>query len=137
MARGFNRIFLVGNLGHDPEIKTTQAGQRVAKFSLAINDGGKDKPTLWVNIVAWDKLADIVEQYIKKGSQIHVEGRLQCREWAGKRDGEKHKAWEVVAQNILMLGGAKREQAQEHHDPGNEWPSDPGGQAEDDSDIPF
>lgn len=137
MVRGLNRVYLIGNLGHDPEVKSTAAGKRVAKFSLAVNVN-REAPALWVNIVAWEKTADVVEQYLHKGDSVHIEGRLQCREWEGK-NREKHKVWEVVAQNILMLGGRPHGQTEASgRDKQDEWPADQSSAATDyDDEVPF
>jgi single-strand DNA-binding protein len=100
----------VGNLGRDPELSYLPSGQSVAKFSLATSRSYKDKSgemkeeTEWHNIVAWGKLAEIVSQYLTKGRQAYVEGRIQSRTWEG-RDGQKRTSVDIVAENIQMLGG--------------------------------
>ena len=104
--RGLNSVQLLGNLGRDPEVK--QVGDnKVASFSVAINENYKDKSgtlierTEWLNVVAWGKLADIAEKYLKKGSKVLVEGKIQTRSW--DKDGEKRYSTEVVARNFIML----------------------------------
>lgn len=109
MARGINKVILVGNLGADPELRYTPGGAAVATFSVATSESWKDKDgntqerTEWHRIVVWNKLAEIAGEYLKKGSQVYLEGRLTTRNWQDK-DGVKRYMTEVVAQNFLMLG---------------------------------
>jgi single-strand DNA-binding protein len=111
MAKSVNKVILVGNLGKDPEVKYTPSGVPVAKFSLATNERYKDKSgewqdrTEWHNIVAWQRLAEIVGEYVKKGSKIYIEGRLQTSSWEDKQSGEKKYRTEIVAQDLVLLGG--------------------------------
>jgi single-strand DNA-binding protein len=111
MAKSVNKVILVGNLGKDPEVKYTPSGVPVAKFSLATNERFKDKGgewqdrTEWHNIVAWQRLAEIVGEYVKKGSKIYIEGRLQTSSWEDKQSGEKKYRTEVVASDLVLLGG--------------------------------
>jgi single-strand DNA-binding protein len=111
MAKSVNKVILVGNLGKDPEVKFTPSGVPVAKFSLATNERYKDKAgewqdrTEWHNIVAWQRLAEIVGEYVKKGSKIYIEGRLQTSSWEDKQSGEKKYRTEVVASDLVLLGG--------------------------------
>lgn len=111
MAKSVNKVILVGNLGKDPEVKYTPSGVPVAKFSLATNERYKDKAgewqdrTEWHNIVAWQRLAEIVGEYVKKGSKIYIEGRLQTSSWEDKQSGEKKYRTEIVAQDLVLLGG--------------------------------
>jgi single-strand DNA-binding protein len=105
-----NKVILIGNMGKDPEVRMTPNGTKVASFSLAtterFNDaqGNRQERTEWHNIVAWSRLAEILEQYTKKGSPIFIEGRLQTRNW-DDANGVKHYRTEVVATSIQMLGG--------------------------------
>ena len=105
-----NRVILVGRLGRDPETRYTGGGQAVANFSLATDESYKDrngerqKRTEWHKIVVWGKQAEIAQQYLKKGSLIFVEGRIQSREWQDK-EGQKRTSFEIVANNFRMLGG--------------------------------
>jgi len=105
-----NKVILVGRLGRDPETRFTSGGQAVANFSLATDESYKDrngerqKRTEWHKIVVWGKQAEIAQQYLKKGSQIFVEGRIQSREWQDK-EGQKRTSFEIVATNFRMLGG--------------------------------
>ena len=109
-----NKVILVGNLGADPEIRYTPSGTAVANFSLATKDrwtnkdGEKDERTEWHRIVAWARLGEICGEYLKKGSQIYIEGRLQTRSWED-RDGNKRYTTEIIAQVMQMLGSARRD----------------------------
>jgi single-strand DNA-binding protein len=111
MAKSVNKVILVGNLGKDPEVKYTPSGVPVAKFSLATNERYKDKAgewqdrTEWHNIVAWQRLAEIVGEYVKKGSKVYIEGRLQTSSWEDKQSGEKKYRTEIIAQDLVLLGG--------------------------------
>jgi single-strand DNA-binding protein len=105
-----NKVILVGRLGRDPETRYTGGGQAVANFSLATDESYKDrngerqKRTEWHKIVVWGKQAEIAQQYLKKGSLIFVEGRIQSREWQDK-EGQKRTSFEIVANSFRMLGG--------------------------------
>jgi single-strand DNA-binding protein len=105
-----NKVILVGRLGRDPETRYTSGGQAVANFSVATDESYKDKNgerqkrTEWHKIVVWGKQAEIAQQYLKKGSLIFIEGRIQSREWQDK-EGQKRTSFEIVANNFRMLGG--------------------------------
>ncbi len=107
-----NKVMLIGRATADPEMRTTTGGQNVVNFSLATgrvwkdDKGEKQSKTEFHNIVAWRKLADIVGQYVTKGKQLYVEGHLQTRSWEGK-DGNKRYTTEIVADNLILLGGGK------------------------------
>jgi len=109
MAGGVNKVILIGNLGKDPEVRFTSGGQAVANFTIATNDswtdkqGQKQERTEWHRIVVWGKLAELCGEYLSKGRQCFVEGRLQTREWTDK-EGKKNYTTEVVAQNVQFLG---------------------------------
>jgi len=104
-----NKVILVGRLGRDPETRFTSGGQAVANFSLATDESYKDrngerqKRTEWHKIVVWGKQAEIAQQYLKKGSLVFIEGRIQSREWQDK-EGQKRTSFEIVATNFRMLG---------------------------------
>jgi single-strand DNA-binding protein len=104
-----NKVQIIGRLTRDPEVRTTPGGQNVASFSVATGftwtdqSGQKKEQTEFHNIVAWRKLGDIVGQYLKKGSQVYIEGRLQTRSWEGQ-DGKKNYRTEIIAENMIMLG---------------------------------
>lgn len=108
MARGLNKIMIIGYLGRDPEMRFTPSGKSVANFSVACNrtwkgaDGDKHTETEWFNVVAWGNLAEISKQILSKGSLVYVEGRLQSRTWQDN-DGHQHKSIEIIARDILLL----------------------------------
>ena len=114
MANSVNKAILVGRLGKDPEVKYTQGGTPVAKFTLATNEvwkdqnGEKQERTEWHNIVAWTRLAEICGQYLTKGSRVYVEGRIQTRSWEDK-EGNKRYITEIRADNLVMLSGKSEE----------------------------
>ncbi len=111
MARGLNKVMLIGNLGNDPEIRYTQSGSAVANLRLATAEAWRDREsgemnerTEWHNVVMFARLAEITGEYLRKGSQIYVEGRLQTRKWQD-RDGNDRYTTEIVANEMQMLGG--------------------------------
>ena len=111
MARGVNKVILIGNLGKDPEMRSMPSGSQVANVTIATSESWKDKQTgeskertEWHNVVFFNKLAEIVSQYLKKGSQVYVEGSLRTRKWQDK-EGHDRYTTEVVADNMQMLGG--------------------------------
>lgn len=110
MAGGVNKVILIGNLGAPPEVRFTPGGQAVANFRIATNEswtdknGQKQERTEWHRIVVWGKLAELCGEYLAKGRQCYVEGRLQTREWTDK-EGKKNYTTEVVAQSVVFLGG--------------------------------
>lgn len=103
-----NKVILVGNVGQDPEIKYTASGVPVAKLSLATNERLKDKNdawqdrTEWHNVVAWQRLAEIVGEYVRKGSKLYIEGKLQTSTWEDKQSGERKYRTEIIAQDIVL-----------------------------------
>lgn len=105
-----NKVILVGRLGRDPEMRYTSGGQAVANFSVATDESYKDrngerqKRTEWHKIVVWGKQAEIAQKYLKKGSLVFIEGRIQSRQWDDK-EGQKRTSFEIVANNFRMLGG--------------------------------
>lgn len=111
MARSVNKVILVGNLGKDPEVKYTPQGTPVAKFSLATNERFKDAKgewqdrTEWHNIVAWQRLAEICGEYLKKGRSVYIEGRIRTESWDDKNTGEKKHRTVIVANDLVLLGG--------------------------------
>ena len=110
MAAGVNKVILIGNLGVDPEIRFTPGGQAVANFRVATNESWTDKNgqkqdrTEWHRIVAWGKLAELCGEYLKKGRQAYMEGRLKTREWTDK-EGKKNYTTEIIASTVQFLGG--------------------------------
>ena len=116
MSRSLNKVTLIGNLGNDPEVRSTTGGNRVATFSLATsrswNDasGSKQEKTEWHRCVVWNtkssQLADIVEKYVKKGDKLYVEGRIEYRQWQDKENQTRYST-EVNVREMLMLGGGR------------------------------
>jgi single-strand DNA-binding protein len=110
MAGGVNKVILIGNLGADPEVRFTPAGAAVANFRIATNESWVDKNqqkqerTEWHRIVVWGKLAELCGEYLKKGRQAYIEGRLQTREWTDK-ENKKNYTTEIVANTVQFLGG--------------------------------
>jgi len=109
MSSSVNRVILLGRLGQDPEVRFTPGGQAVCNFSLATDeewkgkDGEKQKRTEWCRIVVWGKLAELCGEYLKKGRQAYVEGRLQTREY--EKDGQRRFSTEIIASTVVFLGG--------------------------------
>lgn len=129
MARGVNKVILIGNLGQDPEVRFMPNGNPVANLRIATSDSWMDKQsgqrqerTEWHTVVAFNKLAEIIQQYVKKGSKIYIEGRLQTRKWQGQ-DGQDRYSTEIVANDMQMLdsrqGGQQPQQGyqQQHQQP--------------------
>src|SRR5437867_4784610 len=117
MAKSINKVILVGRLGRDPELKYTASGVPFCRFSMATDDVWNDKAsgerqerTEWHNIVAWDRLAEICNQYLTKGRQVYIEGSLQTREW-DDQEGNKRKTTEIRARDMVMLGSGAGDNA--------------------------
>lgn len=138
MAKGVNKVILLGNVGKDPEVRATQGGTVVASFSLATADrvkvnGNWQDSTEWHNLVAFGRTAEIVRDYIRKGSQLYVEGKIQTRSWDDRESGEKKYRTEIIVNELSMLGGGKRDGGQKHSDE----PVYPYGDVEDHDPVPF
>lgn len=109
MAKGFNKVTLMGNLTRDPEVRTTPNGQSVASFGLAVNrtwrgqDGSQQESVSYIDCVAWGKAGEIIAQYVQKGRPLLVSGRLEQRSW--EKDGQKHSKIEVVVEDFNFVGG--------------------------------
>ena len=140
-----NKAILVGHLGKDPELRYTQSGKAVASFTLATNerwttqDGQKQESTTWHNIVAWGKQAEVIKEYLSKGRQIYIEGRIANRSYDDK-EGNKRYVSEVVVQNFQFLGSRGDSgggSAGPSDQPGPDLPPPPAGEASDDDDLPF
>lgn len=138
MSRGLNKVMLIGNLGRDPEMRYTPSGRPVTTFSVASGrswktaDGETRSETEWFNIVAWGSLAEICNQYLQKGQQVYIEGRLQTRRWEDD-EGNKRSTTEVVAREMIMLGDRR-----DRHD--NDQDDDNDGDAygdEEEDEFPF
>ena len=155
MAKSVNKVILIGTLGKDPELKYTPQGTPVCKFSMATNENFKDKQsgewkerTEWHNIVCWQRTAEVAAEYLKKGRQAYVEGRLTTRSWDDKETGQKRYMTEVVVNDLVLLGGprdgqgggrggAKAEthsQSEEHF---SQAPAAASGTEITDEDVPF
>ena len=116
MSRSLNKVMLIGNLGSDPEVRSTTGGNRVATFSLATSrqwnspNGEKQEKTEWHRCVVWNTkgsgLADVVEKYCKKGDKIYVDGRIEYRQWQDK-DGQTRYSTEINVRELIMLGGGR------------------------------
>ena len=110
MAKGVNKVFLLGNVGKDPEIRSTAGGMTIASFSLATADRQKDAQgnwadkTEWHNLVAFQRTAEIVRDYVKKGTQVFVEGKIQTRSWDDKESGAKRYKTEILVNELSLLG---------------------------------
>lgn len=108
---GVNKVILIGNLGADPEVRTTPQGATVANMRLAVSESWKDQQgqrqerTEWVNLVVWRQQAEIAQRFLHKGSKIYVEGKLQTRSWDDKATGQKRYATDVVVDTFTMLDG--------------------------------
>lgn len=111
MSRSLNKAQIIGNLGADPEIRSTTSGTRVATLSVATSrswtdrSGQKQEKTEWHRVVCWDKLAEICERYLKRGDRVYIEGRIEYRQWEGQ-DGQTRYTTEIRAREMIMLGGS-------------------------------
>jgi len=115
MSRSLNKAILIGNLGADPEIRSTNSGTRVATLSIATSrqwtnrsSGQQEEKTEWHRVVCWDKLADIIERYVKKGDRVYIEGQIEYRKYED-RDGVTKWSTEIRARELIMLGGSGRD----------------------------
>jgi single-strand DNA-binding protein len=110
MAKGVNKVFLLGNVGKDPEIRSSAGGMTIASFTLATADRQKDSAgnwtdkTEWHNLVAFQRTAEIVRDYVKKGTQVFVEGKIQTRSWDDKESGQKRYKTEILVNELSLLG---------------------------------
>jgi len=151
MPKSVNKVILIGNLGQDPEVKYTPSGTPVAKFSLATNERYKDKSgewqerAEWHNVLAWQRLAEIVGEYVKKGSRVYVEGRLETSSWEDRKSGEKKYRTEIVVRELVLLGGGNgngngnghSDDHRQNHGFGQRYQSDEHEEAGFTEDIPF
>jgi single-strand DNA-binding protein len=140
-GKSLNKVILIGNLGKDPELSYTASGVAVARFSIATGERWKDQEgnfqerTEWHNIVAWRKLAEICGQYLKKGSKVYLEGKLQTRSWDDKNTGVKRYTTEIIADDLIMLdskGGGSAPASDESFAGGHEVK-----ETQKDDDLPF
>jgi single-strand DNA-binding protein len=123
MSRGLNKVMVIGHLGRDPEMRYTPSGRPVTTFTVATSrswntaNGERHSETEWFNVVTWGNLAEICKQYLTKGKQVYIEGRLQTRHWEDK-ESVKHSTVEIVANEMMMLG--ERREANNHAPAGEE-----------------
>lgn len=157
MARGVNKVILIGNLGQDPESRTTPGGTTVTNIRLATSESWRDKQTgemkeqtEWHTVVLWNRLGEIAAEYLRKGSQVYIEGRLRTRKWQDKSGNDRYTT-EIVASEMQMMGGrggggGAPQETRDSRDPGSEsfsggasgGSAGGGGSAADfDDDIPF
>ena len=114
MSRGLNKVTIIGHLGRDPEMRFTAAGKPVTTFTVAVSrtwnsgDGERHSETEWFNVVAWGSLAETCKQYLSKGQQVYIDGRLQTRRWDDK-EGNKRTSVEISANEMIMLGDRRTE----------------------------
>jgi single-strand DNA-binding protein len=146
MAQSLNSVQLIGNLGSDPEVRTTPSGAKVANFRVACSESWKDQSgqkqerTEWVTCVAWKVQAEIAEKYLRKGSRLYVEGKLQTRTWEDKNGGGKRYATEVLVERFMMLDGRPGPAAEANRGSGDDdnpmrFPTSPAPTSDDD--LPF
>jgi single-strand DNA-binding protein len=147
MARGVNKVTLIGNLGNDPELRSTQSGSAVANITLATSESWRDKETQetkerveWHRVIFFGRLAEVVNEYLRKGSQVYVEGRIQTRKWQDK-DGNDRYTTEIVANEMQMLGskGASSESSASQQPTATSQPATQSAIVNEpfDDDIPF
>ena len=126
MARGLNKVMVIGNMGRDPEFRYTPSGKPVTSFSLASSrswiapDGERREETEWFNVVAWGNLAEICSQKLFKSQQVYIEGRLQTRSWEDDH-GQRHFRTEVVANEMIILGPRGDRRASSDNDAASEF----------------
>jgi len=160
MARGINKVILIGNLGQDPETRTTPGGTTVTNIRVATSESWRDKQsgemkenTEWHSVVLWNKLGEIAAEYLRKGSQVYIEGKIRTRKWQDK-EGKDRYTTEIIADQMQMLGGrgggggassepreargsSRQAPASEDRSDRSAAPVDEGGGGEFDDDIPF
>ncbi len=140
-SRGLNKVMIIGNLGRDPELRFTPNGKAVASFTVAVSRIGRDaqgertEETEWFRVVAWERLAETCNEFLKKGMKVYVEGRLQSRKYNDK-DGVERTSVEIVANEMLMLD-ARGQQPQAGVGAGVAAGDQMGGGADDPDDLPF
>ena len=126
MSRGLNKVMIIGNLGRDPEMRYTPSGRPVTTFSVAVSrswkspNGEHRSETEWFKVVAWGRLAEICKEFLRKGQQVYIEGRLKTRQWEDK-EGHQRSSVELIANEMTMLGN-RREKSPEEESPLEEMP---------------
>jgi single-strand DNA-binding protein len=145
MPKSINKVILVGNVGKDPEVRYSASGTPVANFSLATNEKFKDRHgewqerTEWHSVVVWKRLAEVVGEYVAKGSKVYVEGKIQISSWEDRQSGERKYRTEIVARDLLLLsprGNGGGHQGPTHNQNEDQTPH-PGSGEIVDEDIPF
>ena len=145
MARGLNKIMVIGNLGRDPQMRYTPSGAPVTNFSVAVSrtfkgqEGDSREETEWFNVVAWRQLAEICNEYLKKGSKVYIEGRLQTRQYQDQQ-GQQRTSVEIVASDMMMLdsrGGPDARATGDESGAGVRGGADQDGGDEDVDELPF
>jgi len=144
MSRGLNKIMLIGNLGRDPEMRFTPSGKPVTDFTLAVNrrrrspEGDNVDETEWFRIVCWDRLAEIADQYLSKGTQVYVEGRFQSRRYTGN-DGTERTSNEVIVNELIILTPRGERGSTGFREPSSRGQESPDSERfdEDFDDVPF
>lgn len=135
-----NRVYLIGSVGRDPELKTTASGTLIANFSLATSERYKDtagnwqERTEWHNLVAFGRTAEIIRDYVTKGNTLHIEGRIQTRSW--ESDGKKQYRTEILVENIILLGSPKNKRDDSREQSTWKAPKEQES-ADTDDDVPF
>lgn len=135
MSRSLNKVMIIGHLGRDPEMRYTPSGKPVTTFSVATNrswstaNGEKRSETEWFSVVAWGNLAEICNQYLSKGQQVYVEGRLHTRHWETS-SGQKNTSVEIVASEMMMLGERSNTRYQNTDDSDYDFTNDDEGEEE-------
>jgi single-strand DNA-binding protein len=145
MPKSVNKVILVGNVGKDPEVRYSPSGTPVAKFSLATNERFKDRSGEWQDrvewhaIVAWQRLAEIVGEFVVTGSKVYIEGKLQTSSWEDRQSGQTKYRTEIVARDLVLLGsrGNGTADSQGSHPDTSAQHETPSEKAEDPEDIPF
>ncbi|MBT3321789.1 MAG: single-stranded DNA-binding protein [Anaerolineae bacterium] len=129
MSRGLNKVMIIGNLGRDPEMRYTPSGRPVTTFSVAVSrswkspNGEARSETEWFKVVSWGKLAEICNEFLKKGQQVYIEGRLKTRQWEDK-EGQKRSTVELIANEMTMLGERRTKIQQEENSVIEDTPPD-------------
>jgi len=145
MPKSINKVILVGNVGKDPEVRYSASGTPVANFSLATNEKFKDRHgewqerTEWHSVVVWKRLAEVVGEYVAKGSKVYVEGKIQTSSWEDRQSGERKYRTEIVARDLQLLsprGNGGGHQGPTHNQNEDQTPH-PGSGEIVDEDIPF
>jgi single-strand DNA-binding protein len=143
MSKSVNKVILLGNIGKDPETRFLSSGTAVSTCSIATShnfkngDGEWTEKTEWTNLKFWGRLAEVVNEYVKKGDKLHVIGRLETQSWDDKESGEKKYRTEVVVEEMSLLGGKGEDGGSETKSKGNNRQSKKRQEPEDDDGVPF